>query len=139
MKPFPLEILTPQKPFYRGDCVSLIVPTCDGMYGVLADHLPMTAAIENGLLFFTTPDDARHVCAVERGMISVAGNRVRVLCDSAVSPDEVDSEAERRAIEQAEMELRDKQAQEDFIRHQISLAKALNRLKGKKSDMMNQF
>ena len=36
--PFHLDILAASVPFYRGDCVSLVLPTTDGEYGILADH-----------------------------------------------------------------------------------------------------
>ena len=44
-KPFQLEILTPERAFYRGECISVIVPVSDGMLGIMANHTPMTAAI----------------------------------------------------------------------------------------------
>ena len=36
--PFHLDILAASVPFYRGDCVSLVLPTTDGEYGILANH-----------------------------------------------------------------------------------------------------
>ena len=37
-KPFQLEILTPERAFYRGECISVIVPVSDGMLGIMANH-----------------------------------------------------------------------------------------------------
>ena len=36
MRTFHLEILNPERVFYRGDCVSLIVPNSEGMLGEMA-------------------------------------------------------------------------------------------------------
>ena len=44
-KAFHLEILSPERTFYNGDCVSLMVPISDGMLGIMAGHTPLTAAI----------------------------------------------------------------------------------------------
>ena len=52
-KPFQLEILTPERAFYRGECISVIVPVSDGMLGIMANHTPMTAAITDGEVVFT--------------------------------------------------------------------------------------
>lgn len=54
-KPFQLEILTPERAFYRGECISVIVPVSDGMLGIMANHTPMTAAITDGEVVFTLP------------------------------------------------------------------------------------
>ncbi len=135
MNTFQLEILSPEKPFYSGPCVSIVIPTTDGMMGIQANHSPLTAALPQGEIAFTLPDGERRVCAVDRGMVSVSGNRVRVLSESAVSPDEIDEEAERRALEAAEIELRDKQSQEDFLLSQLSLRRSISRLKVKRSSV----
>ena len=44
-KPFHLEILSPERRFYTGPCLSLVVPISDGMLGIMAGRAPLTAAI----------------------------------------------------------------------------------------------
>ena len=46
--PFHLDILAASVPFYRGDCVSLVLPTTDGEYGILANHSNAVGAVEIG-------------------------------------------------------------------------------------------
>ena len=58
-KPFQLEILTPERAFYRGECISVIVPVSDGMLGIMANHTPMTAAITDGEVVFTQQNSLR--------------------------------------------------------------------------------
>ena len=131
MNTFLLEVLTPEKPFYRGDCVSLVIPVGDGMMGIMAHHIPITAAIHDGVVFFTLPEGERKVCAVERGMVTFSENRCRVLCESAVAPDEIDEEMERRALAEAEAEYRAKKSKEEYAFYQMTLAKTFNRLRVK--------
>ena len=131
MTEFNLEILTPEKPFYVGKCVSLVFPAPDGMMGVMASHSPMNAAVSDGKIIFTLPDGDVRVCAVTRGMISVGKLRTRVLCESAIAPEDIDVEKERLAMQEAEIELRKMQSYEDYTVSRLALAKAINRLKVK--------
>jgi len=134
MKTFHLEILSPDRAFYIGECVSMTLPFHDGIYGVMADHTPLTAAIVPGEVTFTKPDGERVVCAVSQGMADVENNRVRLLCESALSPDEIDEEAERREAEIAAEDMRGKQSYKEYMLSQIIFAKAVNNLRVKKHD-----
>ena len=137
MTPFRLEILTPEKPFFEGNCVSLVMPTSDGMIGILAKHSPLVAAIHDGKIVFTHPDGSVRVCAVTRGMVRVSSSGVRVLCESAIAPEDIDVEKERLAMQEAELELRKKQSYEEYMASQLAFAKAINRLKVKQYSAMH--
>lgn len=133
---FHLEILSPGRAFYVGDCRSLILPISDGMMGIMANHEPMTAAIPEGEVTFELPDGERRVCAVTLGMADVSGNRVKLLCESVLRPDEIDEEHERRRAEEAMAEMRKKQSHKDFMLSQIAFAKAVNNLRVKQHNAM---
>ncbi len=132
MKTFRLEILSPDRAFYRGECVSLIIPISDGMMGIMADHTPLTAAIVDGAVIFEKPDGERVVCAVTQGMVDVSSHgNVKVLCESALHPDEISEEQERRQAEEAMHQLREKQAHRDYVLSQLTFAKAVSHLRVK--------
>ncbi len=134
MDVFYLEILSPERTFYEGECRLLTVPIADGMIGIMAHHTPLTTAIMDGEIHFETPDGERVVCAVTRGMAAVADNRVQVLCESALYLDEIDEERERRQVELAQQEMKRKQSEKDYKLWQLSFNQAMNRLKVKKKD-----
>lgn len=137
MRNFQLEILSPERAFYIGDCVSLTAPVSDGMIGIMAGHTPLTAAIMDGEVIFTTPDGVRHVCAVSRGMLDVsAGSHVRILSESALAPEEIDEEKERQAMQDAMLELSEKQGRKDYMLTQQAFARAFNNLKVKQHNAM---
>ena len=96
MTPFHLQILAPERAFYDGDCVSLVVPISDGMLGIMAGRAPLTAALKDGEVIFTLPDGTRRSCAVTRGMLDISRDVARILSESAVAPEEIDEEAENR-------------------------------------------
>ena len=133
MRPFPLEILSPERAFYRGECLSLTVPLQDGLIGIQAHHAPLTAAIPEGELAFTRPDGARILCAVTNGILDVsADGRVRLLCESALLPEEIDEEKERRAAEEALASLRRKEGEREYLLAKLTFARAVNNLRVKR-------
>ena len=131
MNTFPFQVLSPERKFYEGPCSSLIVPITDGMLGIQAGHTPMTAAIQDGEVVMTLPDGRRRSIAVPRGFLDVSADNVRLICESALSPDEIDEAAEQRALEEAQEQQREAQARRDYLLTQIAIAKALNNLKVK--------
>ena len=131
MKPFHLEILSPERRFYSGDCLSLVVPISDGMLGIQAGRAPLTAAIQDGEVLFTLPDGTRRVCAVADGMVDVSSTDARILCESALAPEEIDAETERLAMEEARLALAERMAYKDYLPSQIAFARAFNNLRVK--------
>ena len=134
MNSFELQILTPERPFYEGPCLSLQVPISDGMIGIMAGHMPLTAAVMDGEVQFRLPDGTRRSCAVTRGLLDVSVENVRLICETAVAPEEIDEERERRIMEDARLALREKQARRDYVQAQLTFARAMNNLKVKQHD-----
>lgn len=130
--PFHLEVLSPDRTFYTGDCVSLVVPISDGMLGIMAHHAPLTAAVVAGEAAFTLPDGTRMLCAVSQGMVNVSENRVQLLCELALAPDEINAETEQRQAREAMIQLQKKQSHRDFVLAQLTFAKAVNNLRVKR-------
>ncbi len=128
---FPLHILAADKPFYEGDCESLVVPTLDGEYGVLAHHCNIILAIVPGTLTYRTPDGEMHVAAVAAGIMKVEEGEVLVLVDSALRPEDVDEARQRRIADEAKEALLQKKSIEEHHAAQARLARALARLKVK--------
>ena len=131
MRSFEFQVLSPERKFYEDPCVSLIVPITDGMLGIQAGHTPMTAAIRDGEVVMTLPDGKKRSIAVTRGFLDVSSENVRLICESALSPDEIDVAAEQRALEEAQEQMREAKARRDYLLTEIAIAKALNNLKVK--------
>ncbi len=139
MRDFYLQILTPERPFYEGPCVSLTVPVTDGMLGVQAGREPLTAAIKDGEVNFTLPSGERRVCSVTRGLLDVSSGSVRLICESALAPDEIDEARERAALEEARLQLSARQSRREYMMARLAFARAANNLKVKRhSDGLNQ-
>ncbi len=131
MDSFKLSVYSADKPFYEGECISLVVPIGDGQYGIQAHHMNMIAAVVTGEMTFTAPDGTAEIAAVSEGLVKVEDNDVLILVDTAERPDEIDKiRAERDAAEAKEAILQKRSIIEDRDAH-AKLARAINRLKVK--------
>lgn len=82
MNRFTLSVLAANHPLYVGECLSLVVPTPQGRYGILAHHSNMLAAVVPGRLEFTLPDGSRRTAVVSKGIIKIESNEVLLLVDA---------------------------------------------------------
>ncbi len=126
---FQVHILSADRNFYQGPCVSLVLPTIDGDVGILARHVPLVTAVVPGEVRYTKEDGEQLTALVSHGLVRVKENDVLVLVDSAERPDEIDLARARRAAEQAREELLHKQSWQEYLQTQANLSRAMNRLK----------
>lgn len=132
MNAFTLIVLAAEKTFYEGDCISLVIPTTQGLYGIQANHSNMIAAIVPGMLKFTLPDGEVRIAAVSEGIVKVENNEALLLVDSAERPEEIDENRAKRSAEQAKEAILQKKSIQDYYMAQAQMARAINRLKVKK-------
>lgn len=132
MNVFTLSVLAAEKLFYEGECVSLVIPTTQGQYGIQAMHSHMIAAIVPGMLKFTTPGGEVTVAAVSAGMVKVENNHVLLLVHTAERPEEIDENRAKRSAEEAKEAILQKKSIQDYQAAQAKMARALNRLRIKK-------
>lgn len=128
MKTFMLDALAAEKPFYEGECESLIIPTVNGQYGVLADHCNTIVAVVPGMMKITTAYGEEIIAAVSEGLAKVENNHVLILVDTAEHPDEIDENRARRAAEDAKEAILQRKSRQDYHAAQTKLARAISRL-----------
>ncbi|MGN0478271.1 MAG: ATP synthase F1 subunit epsilon [Hominenteromicrobium sp.] len=133
MNTFQVHIYEADSPFYEGPCESLIVPTTEGQYGILAHHSNMIAAIVPGELQYRLPGGEMKTAAVSAGMVKAEDNDVLVLVDSAERPEEIDAKRAQRAADRAKEALLQKRSVQEYRTAQANLARAINRLRVKKT------
>ena len=133
MNTFALNVLAAEKPFFDGECISLVIPTSDGQYGIQAKHNNMIAAIVPGELKITTPDGNVIIAAVSEGLVEVENNQVLILVDTLELPEEIDENRAKRSAEQAKEAILQKKSIQDYISAQAKMARAIGRLRVKNS------
>ncbi len=132
MNKFKVKILAADKIFYEGECTSLIIPTTEGEYGILAYHSNMLGAIMPGLLKVKLTDDEDfNIASISNGIFKIENNEVLLLVDSIERPEEIDINRAERDAKIAKEALLQKMARQEYYTTQIKLARAINRLRVK--------
>lgn len=129
MNTFTLKILAAERVFYDGACVSLTVPTLDGLYGVQARHEDVILAVVPGTLTVRTDLGDEIVAAVSGGVLKMEDNEALLLADTVERADEIDFRRAEQAAAWAKEELRQKKSIQEQRVAMEHMARALSRLK----------
>lgn len=132
MNNFTLNILAAEKPFFQGECISVVVPISDGQYGIMANHSDMIAAIVPGIVKITDSIGKEAIAVVSEGLIKVEDNSVLLLVDTAEHPEEINENWAKQSAEEAKEAMLQKKSIKDYYIAQAKMARAINRLKVKK-------
>ena len=131
MSSFKVHILAADESFYEGECESLVVTTSNGQYGIWANHANTISAIVPGEMLYRLPGGQEQRAAVSSGMVKIENNEVLVLVDSAERPEEIDANRAKRAADAAREALLQKQSFREYHEAQVTLARAIARLRVK--------
>jgi F-type H+-transporting ATPase subunit epsilon len=99
-----LEIVTPEKKVFDETVDSVTVPTATGEVGILPNHAPLISALKSGILSFANKG-ASEKMVVSGGFVEVSANKVSVLTDVAERAGEIDVEAARLELGEAQKAL----------------------------------
>ena len=79
MGQFQVHILAADNVLYEGPCESIVIPTLQGQYGILAGHCNTIAAVVPGMLTYRVPGQTEEIAAVSAGLIKIENDDVLVL------------------------------------------------------------
>lgn len=121
--PLQVEVVAADRMVWEGKAVNVITRTTEGDIGILPGHEPLMAALVPHAAEIVTVDGRREIVALDGGFVSVAGNRVSLLSQSARLSAEVSAEEAHR--EHAKLQTRiDKGEATDAEIHRYHLATA---------------
>ena len=123
-----VEVVTQERTVVSTDVEYVVLPGLDGKFGILADHVPIMAALQIGIVEFGPRKGRRRKIALGGGFAEMHDNKLVVLANTAELAEEIDILRAQRAKERAERRLAEKRDDLDFTRAQIALQKALLRL-----------
>ena len=104
MRAFPFEFFTVERPFFEGKCESLIVPTPQGAYGIMAGHSDLVLAIAAGELKYREKGKEEFVrVAVMPGILTVKNGTVTVLVEAAEKDSDIDYNRAQKQYEDAKI------------------------------------
>ncbi|TGK29060.1 ATP synthase F1 subunit epsilon [Leptospira gomenensis] len=96
-----VSVISPEKILYKGEVDSLVVPGSEGFFGILPNHAPLVATLGIGILEIRKGDKLK-VLSVEGGFIEVKDNSISILTDHGALKEDIDVEAEKKALVEAE-------------------------------------
>ena len=124
-----LKVITPAEILFEGEVKSFIVKTKGevGEFAVLADHMPMTAAVGNGTLVINLPDETVKKTTLFTGYCVVHNNNAVIIVEAGERPEEIDFERAEEAKRRAEERLRGGEGI-DKNRAELALYRSIARL-----------
>lgn len=82
-KTFKLELLSPERPVYRGDVIGIVAEGSEGFMGILYGHAPLLTGLKKGRLKVEEPGEKVFHLAIEGGFMEVKQNHVVILTEAA--------------------------------------------------------
>ena len=131
-KTFKLLVMTPEKEFINDDVTQIIISTPDGDMGMMAEHMPVIAAVTESVLRVER-DGKWHNAAIGQGFLEMTSKIVEIFVDSAEWAKDVDAQRSEAALQRAEERLRGKLSHTEYLRTHAAVARATARLKAVKS------
>ena len=123
---FDLEIITPDRVFWKGQASMIELNTTEGQVGIYKKHIPMTMILAPGIMTIHLESGNREA-AVHAGFIEILPEKISVMAEIAEWPEEIDANRAREAEQRAERRLQAHDPKIDISRAEIALKKALVR------------
>ena len=130
MHTFFLEIITPEKTFFRGEVQSINIPAVGGACTVMAGHQPIVFATEPGTIRITADGKTREAFMSE-GFIEVRPDETIAFAQAVEWPEDINERRARDAKERAEEQLRRKRSAAEYRINRYALQRAFARLRVK--------
>ncbi len=102
-----VEVVSPSRVVYRGEAEMVVTRTLDGDIAFLADHVPLLGALDTCLTRVVAEDGSEVRIALGGGFVEVRDNQVTILAADAALGSEIDVDAARAELREAEQRQRD--------------------------------
>lgn len=126
-KMFELEIISPERVFYKGEASFVEMTTSEGEIGVYKNHIPMTNVLMPGALKIHEAAGVK-TAAVMSGFVVIMKDKIKVMAEVAEWPDEIDAKRAEEAKIRAERRLKEGGNSIDRDRAELALKRSLVRL-----------
>ena len=121
-KKFHLDIITPNGTFSMEQVEYLRAPSIDGLFGVLANHIPSIIAIGNGEIKITV-DGKNKLYATSGGYADIKKESVSLILETAENAKDIDIKRSEESIKIASIYLNDSEKDLDRAKKAIDKAK----------------
>lgn len=125
---FKVDIVTPERIVFSEEAVSLVAPSEEGYYGVLAGHAPFLCTLRPGEVTIRRDKGDIHV-ATGGGFMEVTPQKAILLSESAEEIQAIDPKRAEEALERARQRLATPGKDVDRGRAEDAKERAENRLR----------
>jgi F-type H+-transporting ATPase subunit epsilon len=115
---FQVELVSPERPLFRGEAGSVVAEGHDGQIGLLPGHAGMVSLLGTGVLrvHYAGLKEGDERFAVRGGFLQVLGRKVTLLVTDAIRAAEVDVAKATAALERTLEGLRHPKSDAEFER-----------------------
>ena len=107
-------VVSPARPVSEGPAKYVVIEAVGGQLGIAPQHADLVAALGAGPLRIVKEDGSTDRFAVCGGFLKVGKNKVTILVDEIVRPDEVNEVATRGELEKTLEALRHPKSDDEF-------------------------
>ena len=76
-----LEIISPEKPIYKGDIKLIQLPGSDGSFEILEKHAPLISTLADGKIKVITLEGEVSFFDIQSGVVEIQNNKIMVLVE----------------------------------------------------------
>jgi len=130
--PLQVEIISAEGHLYSGQASMVVAPAVEGEIGIAPQHAPLLTVMEPGELRVTEVGKAKgeeKIFFVGGGVLEVQPHAVTVLADNADRAGDLDEQAVRKAMEDAEAKLANQNSDMEVAKAKAELMEAAARLR----------
>lgn len=124
---FDLEIITPDRIFWKGQASMLELTTTEGQVGIYKRHIPMTMILAPGIMTIHLEGENKEA-AVHAGFIEILPEKITVMAEVAEWPEEIDVNRAKEAELRAQRRIQAHDPSINMSRAELALKRALVRL-----------
>ncbi len=125
---FTLEIISPERVFYKGEVKFLEMTTSEGEIGVYKNHIPMTNILTPGIVTIHEDGEIKEA-AVHSGFVVILQDSVKIMAEVVEWPEEIDENRAREAKIRAERRLAEGGDGIDIDRAELALKRSIARIR----------
>lgn len=124
-----LTLATPSRKILDLENVeSVIAPGVEGELGILPNHAPLLTKLHDGIVKYRVGSEKKYI-GVTSAFMDIVDNKVTIISEAAVLPEEADEARAEEARRQAHEQLQKRLEGTDFQQVEAELRKALLELK----------
>ena len=125
---FQCVIVTPEQQLLDASAKQAIVPSHDGLIGILTDRAPLLVKLGIGALQLDLAGGQRRTLFIEGGIAQMKDNRLTIVTNEAIEPSEIDAETARAEFAEATAQIATDQKSQDDRQRRLQRARVMQEL-----------